>query len=140
MSTAKKSDRRSYILAPGAGRSYAMGRIQSVFKADGAETANTFSASEWWLEPNTQGPGPHAHDEDHAYYVLEGIMSIAIEGKWADCPKGSFILIPGGIRHDFQNRSASRAGILSFNNRAGFEEKMPDIVDWFKENPPGDAR
>jgi quercetin dioxygenase-like cupin family protein len=138
-SSKRVSKRKAFVLNPGDGRHYDMGRIHSIFKADGAETANTFSVSEWWLDPHTTGPGHHHHEEDHAYYVLEGTMSIAIEGKWKDCIKGSFVLIPGGTKHNFENRSSSRAGILSFNNQAGFEEDLPAIVDWFKENPPGDA-
>lgn len=117
-----------------------MGRISSTFKADSAESAGTYSVSEWWMKPNTQGPGAHAHEDDHVYYVLKGVMSIFLGGRWTDCPKGSCIIIPGGALHDFENRSAKRAGILSFNNGAGFEEQMPDIVSWFAENPPGDAR
>lgn len=58
--------RKAIILPPGAGRSYPMGRIRSVSKADGAETGNIYSVSEWWLEPNTQGPPPHTHEDDHA--------------------------------------------------------------------------
>jgi len=52
-----------------------MGRISATFKADEAETQNQYSISEWWLEPKTQGPGAHAHDEDDAFYVVEGTMS-----------------------------------------------------------------
>ena len=37
-----------------------MGRIDAVFKADGAETSAGYSISEWWLEPHTAGPGPHS--------------------------------------------------------------------------------
>jgi hypothetical protein len=50
------------VLLPGEGRSYPMGRISAVFKADGDETAKRYSISEWWLEPNTQGPGAHSHE------------------------------------------------------------------------------
>ena len=64
--------RTPIYLAPGAGRSYPMGRISSTFKADGDETAGTFSVSEWWLEANTKGPPAHSHEDDHAWYVLEG--------------------------------------------------------------------
>jgi mannose-6-phosphate isomerase-like protein (cupin superfamily) len=92
------------------------------------------------MEPNTKGPGAHAHDDDHVFYVLEGTMSVFLETDWIDCPKAACIVIPGGTLHDFENRSARRAGILSFNNRAGFENNMPAIVKWFAENPPGDAR
>ena len=45
------------FLQPGEGRSYQMGRISAVFKADGDETQSGYSISEWWLEPHTQGPG-----------------------------------------------------------------------------------
>jgi mannose-6-phosphate isomerase-like protein (cupin superfamily) len=116
-----------------------MGRISSIFKADGEETGNAYSVSEWWLDPNTKGPGAHKNDDDHAWYVIEGAMSILIGKKWIDAPKGSFVLIPGGVSHDFENRSQKRAGILSFNSGAGFEGEMPGISKWFAENPPGDA-
>jgi mannose-6-phosphate isomerase-like protein (cupin superfamily) len=128
-------ERKPIILAPGQGRTYSMGRMSSVFKADGAETAETYSVSEWWLEPNTKGPGTHSHDDDHVYYILEGVMSIFVDGAWSECSKGTFILIPGGAPHDFENRSQSRAGFLNFNNQSGFEDDMPSIVNWFAENP-----
>jgi hypothetical protein len=35
--------------------------MRAVFRADGGETADTYSISEWWLEPGTPGPGPHSH-------------------------------------------------------------------------------
>ena len=56
--------RSPLILRPGEGRAYPMGRISATFKADGAETSNGYSISEWWLEPHTKGPGPHSHPED----------------------------------------------------------------------------
>lgn len=116
-----------------------MGRIQAVFKADGAETGGSYSISEWWLDPRTKGPGTHSHPYDHAYYVLAGVMSVRIGEEWKDCSRGSFILIPGGVPHDFENRGDERAGILSFNDEAGFEGEMEGIAAWFAENPPGDA-
>jgi mannose-6-phosphate isomerase-like protein (cupin superfamily) len=128
------------FLPPGGGRAYPMGRISSIFKADGQETSQAYSISEWWLEPNTRGPGAHSHPEDDVFYVLEGTMSVMIGDKWIDAPKGSFILAPGGMRHDFENRSASRAGVLNLSIPGNFEKDMPAIAKWFAENPPGDAR
>ena len=126
-------------LAPGEGRSYDMGRISAVFKADSAETANKYSISEWWLEPNTQGPGAHSHDEDDVFYVIEGTMSFLIGDKWIDAKKGSFVLAAGGTTHDFQNRSSSRAGILNISVPGDFENNIPSIVDWFAKHPPQDV-
>jgi quercetin dioxygenase-like cupin family protein len=133
------AERIGIFLPPGEGRSYAMGRIGAVFKADGVETEGRYSISEWWLEAHTQGPGPHSHAEDDIFYVIEGTMSILINDRWIDAPKGSFILAPGGVLHDFQNRSSGRAGILNFSIPGDFEGEMPAIAKWFAENPPKDA-
>jgi len=65
-----------------------MGRISAVFKADGAETASRYSISEWWLEPNTQGPGAHSHPEDDVFYVIEGTMSVLVGEKWTHATQG----------------------------------------------------
>lgn len=135
----KASPRAPVFLALGEGRNYPMGRISAVFKADGAETAGAYSISEWWLEPNTQGPGAHSHPEDDVFYVLEGTMSFLIGDRWVEAPRGSFILVPGGTTHDFENRGLSRAGVLNFSLPGSFETHMPDIVQWFAEHPPGNA-
>jgi quercetin dioxygenase-like cupin family protein len=131
---------RAVVLAPGEGRVYSMGRITAVFKGDGAETADGYSISEWWLEPNTTGPGPHSHPEDDVFYVIEGTMSVLVGDQWIDAPKGSFVLVPGGATHDFQNRSPARAGMLNVSSPGPFEPHMPGIVDWFAAHPPHDAR
>ncbi len=133
------ASRKAVVLGPGEGRSYPMGRIGAVFKADGAETEARYSISEWWLEPHTQGPGPHSHPEDDIFYVLEGTMSLLVDGEWTHASKGSFVLVPGGVTHDFANRSDARACVLNLSIPGDFEPQMPGIVEWFIKNPPGDA-
>jgi mannose-6-phosphate isomerase-like protein (cupin superfamily) len=131
--------RAGIFLAPGEGRPYPMGRISAVFKADGDETQNEYSISEWWLEPKTQGPGAHSHAEDDVFYVIEGTMSFLLGERWIDAPKGSFVLVPRGMTHDFENRSSSRAGVLNISVPGSFESDMPEIVKWFAEHPPKEA-
>ena len=133
------SSRKALILGPNEGRAYPMGRIGAVFKADGAETESRYSISEWWLEPNTQGPGAHSHPEDDVFYVIEGTMSLLVGEIWTHAAKGSFVLVPGGVTHDFENRSNARAGVLNFSVPGDFEQDMPSIAQWFKENPPKQA-
>lgn len=133
------SPRDAVVLGPGEGRVYPMGRISAVFKADGAETASRYSISEWWLEPHTQGPGAHSHPEDDIFYVIEGTMSVRVGEKWTHATKGSFVLVPGGVTHDFENRGSTRAGVLNLSIPGEFEPHMPDIAQWFLENPPGNA-
>lgn len=139
MNSSDKPPRQPVVLGPGEGRAYPMGRISAVFKADEGETDSRYSVSEWWLEPHTQGPGAHSHAEDDVFYVIEGTMSLRIGDGWKDAPKGSFVLVPGGVTHDFQNRSDARAGMLNLSIPGPFEPAMPAIAEWFAEHPPGDA-
>ena len=134
-----QTNRRPIFLLPNEGRAYPMGRISAVFKADGDETQEGYSISEWWLEPHTKGPGAHSHAEDDIFYVIEGTMSILVGDRWIDAPRGSFILAPGGTTHDFENRSSGRAGVLNLSIPGEFETAMPAIAEYFATNPPGDA-
>jgi mannose-6-phosphate isomerase-like protein (cupin superfamily) len=131
--------RKPVVLTPGEGRPYPMGRISAVFKADGAETESRYSISEWWLEPHTRGPGPHSHPEDDIFYVIEGTMSVLVGDEWTHATRGSFVLVPGGVTHDFENRGDTRAGALNLFIPGAFEQHMPGIVQWFIKNPPGHA-
>ena len=122
-------------LPPGGGRSYALGAITAVFKADEAETGARYSVSEWWLEPHAKGPGAHSHEaNDEIFYVIEGVASILAGEAWLQAPKGSFLRIPAGTMHDFENRSAARMGLLNVFIPGGFERNMPAIVAWFAGN------
>lgn len=123
------------ILSAGEGRTYNCGTMTAVFKADENETNEKYSISEWWLEPNSDGPGPHQHEDNvEVFYVLEGTMSILIGDKWIEADKGTFIRIPAKTIHDFANRTDKKTGVLNFFIPGGFERNMPDTVKWFEEN------
>jgi mannose-6-phosphate isomerase-like protein (cupin superfamily) len=121
------------VLGPGEGRAYAMGAMSAVFKADEAETACAYSISEWFLDPHSNGPGPHSHtDHDDIFYVIEGTMSFLIGDDWIDAGRGSFVRAAAGVTHDFANRSDQRAGVLNIYIPGGFERDMAGIVAWFQ--------
>ncbi|HEY6597730.1 MAG TPA: cupin domain-containing protein, partial [Pseudomonadales bacterium] len=105
--------RKGIFYRPNEGRQYPMGKISAVYKADGAETDSKYEISEWWLDPHTQGPGAHSHPADDIFYVIEGTMTFLMDEEWKDAPRGSFVLVPGGMTHTFQNRSDARAGLLN---------------------------
>ena len=121
------------VLMPGEGRRYRAGTMTAVFKADEAETAAAYSISEWWLEPNSAGPGPHSHPEDDVFYVLEGVITFLVGETWTAVPKGGFVRAAAGVVHDFRNDTDTRAGMLNLSFPGGFEREMPAIVDWFAQ-------
>jgi mannose-6-phosphate isomerase-like protein (cupin superfamily) len=125
-------------LPSGAGRAYPLGGMRSVFKADGEETRDTYSISEWWLEPHQPGPGAHSHEaNDDIFYVLEGTISFLVGTERVQATAGAFLRVPAGVTHDFENTSDQRAGMLNIYIPGGFEKDMPAIVKWFEEHPAG---
>lgn len=131
----KENERDILILKAGEGRTYNCGTMTAVFKADENETANKYSISEWWLEPNSDGPGAHQHEEnDEIFYGLEGTGSILVGNKWIDIKKGTFLRIPAKTIHDFANRTTEKCGLLNFLIPRGFERNMASIVKWFEDN------
>jgi len=53
----------------------------------------------------------HAHEaNEELFYVLEGTMSFLAGEEWVDARRGSFLRVPAGTTHDFENRSDARAG------------------------------
>jgi mannose-6-phosphate isomerase-like protein (cupin superfamily) len=136
MARGRKLPPAPVVLGPGEGRHYDLGAMRAVFKADGAETGRAYSISEWWLEPRTAGPGAHHHAEDDLFYVLEGTAHVRVGDTWHEAPRGAFVLVPGGVTHDFENRGDVRTGLLNLSFPGGFEEHMPAIVDWFREHRP----
>jgi mannose-6-phosphate isomerase-like protein (cupin superfamily) len=120
--------RKPRVVAPEEGRVYPMGRMRAVFKADTDETASRYSVSEWWLEPRTRGPGTHAHPDDHVFYVIAGTLSVRLGEDWRDAANGSYVVIPGGTPHTFENRGSVPTGFISFNSPGGFEARMADIA------------
>mmetsp|Transcript_118691 Transcript_118691/g.343303 ORF Transcript_118691/g.343303 Transcript_118691/m.343303 type:complete len:181 (+) Transcript_118691:225-767(+) len=139
LNTMEKSP-KAVIRKPGEGRAYKMGRVTAVFMADNEETGHASSISEWWLEPNTEGPPIHKHPASHLYYVVKGALTVFLEGKgWFEAEKGTHIYIPGGMIHGFENRSSEKVGFLMINTPAGFENDMPHITEYWRVGPVGDA-
>jgi len=66
-------------------------------------------------------------------------MSVLVGETWTHATRGSSILVPSGVTHDFENRGDVRAGVLNRSIPGSFEPKMPKIAQWFAEDPPKDA-
>ncbi|HEY3128953.1 MAG TPA: hypothetical protein VGL91_05805 [Acidobacteriota bacterium] len=61
---------------------------------------------------------------------MEGTMSVLVGEEWFEAAKGSFVLVPGGVTHYFENRVSVRAGVLNFSVPGPFEPEMPGIAEW----------
>lgn len=59
--------------------------------------------------------GMHIHSVDQIFYILQGTMSVEIEGKQFDCDPGSIIIFPAGIPHRNWNNGNEPTVHLAFN-------------------------
>ena len=127
--------REPVVRLAGEGRDYRMPAIRAVFHADGEETGDAYSVSEWRLEPNSGGPGAHSHDDnDEIFRIVDGTMSMLVGDRWIDAPSGSVIVVPAGVTHDFANRTDAPAALFNVFIPGGFEANMADIVKWYDDN------
>ena len=115
------------VLPPGGGRAYELVAMRGVFKADGVETGDRYCVSEWSVEPGRSGPGAHRHEHnDELFLVTEGTMWFLAGEDWIEAPAGTFLRIPAGVTHDFQNRGAERATAFNAFIPGGFEASFAE--------------
>ena len=118
--------------------------MRASFLADGAESGERYSVSIWCIAPNSPGPGAHCHEaNEELFYVVEGTVTFVVGDQRIDAPVGSFLRVPAGVMHDFENVTEHQATVFNVFIPGGFEARMPAIVEWYRTNSedrgPGSA-
>lgn len=101
----------------------------------GRETGGAYTAF-LDLTPPGGGPPPHRHaNEDEWFYVLDGVVSFLIDGRWHDAQPGDLVFAPRSSVHTFKNNSAQTTRMLLHTAPAGFEDFYAEAEQEF--NRPG---
>ena len=99
----------------------------------GAQTNGALTAFENVIAPG-DGPPFHIHaGEDESWYVIEGLLRFRIGADLRNAPAGSFVFVPRGTPHCFQNVGAEPARILVMFTPPGMEA----FFDRFAALPDG---
>jgi len=129
-----------YTLDRSSGRAIWFLGTLMVIKAGTEETGGGFTLIEQVAPAGFRPPLHLHHDEDEAFYVLEGELEVTCGSKqWAAKP-GSFIMLPRGIMHGFSVGGGSDARILQFTVPAGFERfaiEVGEPASTMELPPPG---
>ena len=92
-----------------------------VFKARGEQTEGTLTAFETVVAPG-EGPPLHTHaNEDESLYVLDGEVRFKLGDEIRAAPAGSFVFIPRGAPHTWQNVGDGPARVLIHFTPSGME-------------------
>lgn len=91
------------------------------FKARGDETGGVLTLLENVVAPG-DGPPLHVHrDEDESWVILDGAFRFLLGDEMASAPAGSFVFVPRGTAHCFQNIGEEPARILVLFTPSGME-------------------
>jgi quercetin dioxygenase-like cupin family protein len=116
------SEAVALVVPPGAGQTVegpAGGPL--TFKARAEQTDGALTALESVIAPG-DGPPLHTHgSEEEALYVLEGELRVRLGDELSAAPAGTFVFVPRGVPHNFQNVGDEPARILVLFAPAGME-------------------
>ena len=95
------------VLRPDEARTIDVGGFGVTVLADEDVTGGGFSLIETAETAAGQGPPLHVHrDCSESFYVIAGRYRMHLDGQDFECPTGSFVYVPLGMRHTFQSAEA----------------------------------
>lgn len=127
------------LVGQGQGEAYWVLGSKYTFKVHGADNDGAYMMFEGEI-PSVPGPPPHLHTrEDEMFYVLEGELTVMLDGQVSKAPAGTTIILPRNIKHTFWNESGAVARALVFASPAPIEAFFKEIgqpVASDDETPP----
>lgn len=87
----------------------------------GAETAGRFCLIDMSV-PHCGGPGPHRHDFEEMFMILEGEIQVTFRGEERLVRAGTTVNIPANAPHFFTNVGNEQTHMLCMCSPAGLEE------------------
>ena len=85
------------------------------------------------VSPKAKGPPPHHHEDcEEAFYIVSGQLDFEVDGKPLSAPAGTFVVVPRGAQHIYNNPLAEPSKVLVMISPPGFEkefERMGEFVE-----------
>jgi quercetin dioxygenase-like cupin family protein len=98
------------------------------FKVRGEQTGGRLTAAENVIAAG-DGPPVHTHaDEDEFWWVVEGRLRFLLGDEIASAQAGSFVFVPRGTPHAFQNVGDQPARLLVMFTPSGMERFFDEFA------------
>ena len=119
-------DSRGYVISADAGDSLWVIDSRMTVLAGGDQTGGAFTLLEW-AAPRGFGPPRHIHhQEDEAFYLLDGEMAVECGDRGWTVGPGDLVFLPRGIAHAFVVSKGPVRG-LQLTSPAGFERFITEV-------------
>lgn len=125
------------VIPAGEGLRYTARGSVMAFKAVAEQTDGDFSLMERTLPVGGRTPPAHRHTNcSEGFFVLDGAVTVELDGAALSAGPGEFVLVPRGVRHTFGNRGDAPARLLVLHAPAmdGYFRELHEL--WAGPVPP----
>jgi quercetin dioxygenase-like cupin family protein len=125
------------IVTPAQAQVFSQGLGEAHILVDGER-----SGGAWWLGQFREDPGfmtlLHLHPGmDEYFFILQGVLSVYIDGTWHDLEAGTFARVSRNVAHAQGNTGNEPVHFLGSGSPAGFEKFFTSVDEIAKRVPPG---
>ena len=115
---------------PGEGERIAVGPTATVLKMTSEQNDGAFTFAESTVAPGFEGPPVHFHERMlDTFYVLEGTLTLHVDGQELELGPGGFATVSTGSVHTFRNRSDAPVRFLNVNAPGGLEGYLREMAE-----------
>lgn len=112
---------RPYVLQDGEGTPFWFAGALMVLKAGAEQTGNRLALLDQFVPADYAVPVHVHHDEDEAWYILDGAATFYCGDERFTGAKGAWVFLPKGVAHSFRVTSAG-ARLLTLTVPAQFAD------------------
>jgi quercetin dioxygenase-like cupin family protein len=117
---------RPYVLSEEDGKDINFLGARMLTKADAQDTGGKFCFFDQRVPPGYAVPRHIHHDEDEAWYILEGDVTFYCGDDAFTAGKGAWVFLPHGIPHTFKAGPAG-ARLLTMTAPGGFADFVAEV-------------
>ena len=92
----------------------------------GKDTNNRFCVIDMHVPPGG-GPGPHRHDFEETFILLDGEMEVTFRGEKSTVHAGDTINVPSNAPHQFHNASTEAVRMICICSPAGNDKFFLEV-------------
>jgi mannose-6-phosphate isomerase-like protein (cupin superfamily) len=120
-------------LPPGGGKTLQVLGNPWTLKVATEQTGSVLAALEGSFQPGSGAPSHLHHRHEETFYVLRGEFLFHLGPRSVAAPAGTFVFVPRGVPHAFENVGTAPGSVLGIMTPAGFERLFVEL----SELPPG---
>jgi mannose-6-phosphate isomerase-like protein (cupin superfamily) len=92
---------------------------------------SSFGLNQIVLQPGQRGRIHRHHRQEEVYLVLEGVLTLVVEGEELDLGAGELVRVPADVRRQLVNRGPGRLSLLALGGDGEHQGRDGEaFADW----------